>query len=821
MHCSLSNSITSATSAPTSPDTNAREHVHRRPPSPPHYEQLETARDGGGGSEKQPTVHDAARNDDDDDNDNDGGEGDSDGGEQQHHLPCDVANARSEMKRCIASVEAASMCVAAGFSDCVCIISHQRSILACLSSRLCMESWWRAVTAPAGCSTHPTATPANNSSNSNGSNSNGSNSNNGNNGNGGGSITDEVPISPGGGGGPHLFDPGESNNGMSVSYEWPVRILHAQDAVQGRESIRNKLASFVKAKVAQKEQQQQQHGEDPNHNAAFGGAVRSTVVGLDYSDFGREEGGGGAGMLNALQAIESTVTRVALPRYIARLDSFADDDAPGWEISNIKGHVLPGDGVFGQELVHVSPDTSGISGIYCLAAPPAFNEPGSELMLTDPRRDLPQNFPLPPHTGSLGGGDNNPFFWDFKAGGVVLFPGDVPRMVTANFLVGDVVYISFDLKRKSNDENECAAAGAEVGAVKGTSGANVGKGADTGGAGTEHEIVITPSAGMHINASPPNSPSGTRHVLKVLPMHAPDMSELYAIRRKAASKVDAANIDVLSNVEDTTRWGTPIGLMHFKFKPGAGLPVAPAPADDHDHDHVAMQTQQLNDALVQDATKLAELYRRKQKFAVFQSPNSVNLFTLSNGQYSAVETLKPFVKTAILAYTSATPDCSTLEGSASSASSCRKQTAQWQNWASEIMVANGYNNNRNSNVKNSRKETKKQTKAAAGIYKVTSSWVNIAGKVERSINQIAHNHLVYKTAVTGVYYATSGWANASQATAIQLIRPCSLESKIGPSMLSIKPKAGSMLLFPSYILHAADIHLGDQKRVSFAFNAAA
>eukprot|EP00729_Bicosta_minor_P010296 gene10296-10741_t len=95
------------------------------------------------------------------------------------------------------------------------------------------------------------------------------------------------------------------------------------------------------------------------------------------------------------------------------------------------------------------------------------------------------------------------------------------------------------------------------------------------------------------------------------------------------------------------------------------------------------------------------------------------------------------------------------------------------------------------------------------------------GKVERSINQIAHNHLVYKTAVTGVYYATSGWANASQATAIQLIRPCSLESKIGPSMLSIKPKAGSMLLFPSYILHAADIHLGDQKRVSFAFNAAA
>ena len=302
-------------------------------------------------------------------------------------------------------------------------------------------------------------------------------------------------------------------------------------------------------------------------------------------------------------------------------------------------------------------------------------------------------------------------------------------------------------------------------------------------------------------------------------MDAPDMTGLYNIRRKVGAKVDfdAAALDVLSNVEDTTRWGTPIGLMQLEdFKPGAG----------HGSEHVARHTQQLNEALVQDATQLAGLYRRKQKFAVFQSPNSVNLFTLDNGLYPAVEELKPFVRNAILAYTSATPDCSTLEGSASSAASCRKQTAQWQKWASGIMVANGYNN-RNSKVTNPKskkaggKESTTNVQAAAGVYKVTSSWVNIAGKVERSINQIAHNHIVYKTAVTGVYYATSGWANASGATAIQLIRPCSLESTIGPSMLSIKPKAGSMLLFPSYILHAADIHLGDQERVSFAFNAAA
>ena len=105
-------------------------------------------------------------------------------------------------------------------------------------------------------------------------------------------------------------------------------------------------------------------------------------------------------------------------------------------------------------------------------------------------------------------------------------------------------------------------------------------------------------------------------------------------------------------------------------------------------------------------------------------------------------------------------------------------------------------------------------------YRVTSSWVNIAGKAERSINQIAHNHAVYQSAVTGVYYTTSGWSSPASHTAIQLVRPVSMASKIGPSMIAIKPKAGTLLMFPSYLLHAADVHLGDEQRISYAFNAA-
>ena len=107
-------------------------------------------------------------------------------------------------------------------------------------------------------------------------------------------------------------------------------------------------------------------------------------------------------------------------------------------------------------------------------------------------------------------------------------------------------------------------------------------------------------------------------------------------------------------------------------------------------------------------------------------------------------------------------------------------------------------------------------------YKVTSSWVNIAGKTQRSINQMAHNHLVYGTAVTGVYYATSGWAapeNASAVTRIQLVRPTHLGSLLSPTTLSIRPLPGTLLLFPTFLDHAADIHTGNTDRISVAFNA--
>ena len=130
------------------------------------------------------------------------------------------------------------------------------------------------------------------------------------------------------------------------------------------------------------------------------------------------------------------------------------------------------------------------------------------------------------------------------------------------------------------------------------------------------------------------------------------------------------------------------------------------------------------------------------------------------------------------------------DGAASAAAACERQSKQWLKWSAQ--------NN---------------------PFKVSASWVNIAGNTQRSINQVAHNHLVYKTSVTGVYYATSGWSTAENATTIQLLRPSPFPGTLSAAALSIDPTNGTLLIFPTFLSHAADVHAGESNRISLAFNA--
>jgi hypothetical protein len=103
--------------------------------------------------------------------------------------------------------------------------------------------------------------------------------------------------------------------------------------------------------------------------------------------------------------------------------------------------------------------------------------------------------------------------------------------------------------------------------------------------------------------------------------------------------------------------------------------------------------------------------------------------------------------------------------------------------------------------------------------RVTSSWINMARFGQRSINQISHNHVVYGTTMTGTYYVTSGWSDPANHTNIQLVRPGFMGSEIGGHTIAFKPDPGMLVIWPTYLKHAADVHTGDMERVAVAFNA--
>lgn len=110
-----------------------------------------------------------------------------------------------------------------------------------------------------------------------------------------------------------------------------------------------------------------------------------------------------------------------------------------------------------------------------------------------------------------------------------------------------------------------------------------------------------------------------------------------------------------------------------------------------------------------------------------------------------------------------------------------------------------------------------------------------------------------RTSITGVYYSDSGWSSDSRddeprdthenlpfeskdfsignfvwdtsafsdnATMLGLERPTLFDGlrKWGNKYAAMRPEAGTMILFPTWLPHAADIHFGDRPRKSVAFN---
>ena len=123
---------------------------------------------------------------------------------------------------------------------------------------------------------------------------------------------------------------------------------------------------------------------------------------------------------------------------------------------------------------------------------------------------------------------------------------------------------------------------------------------------------------------------------------------------------------------------------------------------------------------------------------------------------------------------------------------------------------------------------------------ITSSWLNKIAKVPPhagSIYQGSHDHMGWKTGISGVYYATDGWSTREDGDDGGFITPgdpnpnrvCSRFNIMKPfrfdgydsesnTFASIDPTPGTLLLFPSWLPHSADLHRGDEHRISIAFN---
>jgi uncharacterized protein (TIGR02466 family) len=100
-----------------------------------------------------------------------------------------------------------------------------------------------------------------------------------------------------------------------------------------------------------------------------------------------------------------------------------------------------------------------------------------------------------------------------------------------------------------------------------------------------------------------------------------------------------------------------------------------------------------------------------------------------------------------------------------------------------------------------------------------SAWANVS---ERGDFNQAHTHP--GSTWSGVYYVDPGVAGADvRAAPLQLFDPCqgranTFLANVLPNNLTIRPEAGLMLLFPSYVGHLVFPHEGPQPRISIAFN---
>ena len=128
---------------------------------------------------------------------------------------------------------------------------------------------------------------------------------------------------------------------------------------------------------------------------------------------------------------------------------------------------------------------------------------------------------------------------------------------------------------------------------------------------------------------------------------------------------------------------------------------------------------------------------------------------------------------------------------------------------------------------------------------ITSAWINKLNAADpraraESIYSSPHEHMGWGTGISGVYYAQMGWASRNgsavedgsfiadpsaflkQSTKFNVMKPIQFaglgDDNGGSPFEAIDPTPGTLLLFPSWLRHSAELHTGDEHRIVVAFN---
>ena len=104
------------------------------------------------------------------------------------------------------------------------------------------------------------------------------------------------------------------------------------------------------------------------------------------------------------------------------------------------------------------------------------------------------------------------------------------------------------------------------------------------------------------------------------------------------------------------------------------------------------------------------------------------------------------------------------------------------------------------------------------IQFVLQAWANISRGGD---SHAPHTHP--GATWSGVYYVDAGESANGESAPLELVDPCLGRTNtflpfLLPSSVSVRPRAGLMVLFPGFLTHAVHAHKGGSARISIAFN---